>query len=291
MLGWRLLVWIRNGYQHKSISDQSLAVDALWLLFASFYAVMLAFAGPGWALSAVVAFVIFKGAVEVGNKLLRSKSQSRRHNPALLVLRVFSLGKRSESLFEFVTKQWRYVGDVRLIAGTDLAMSTVAPHRFLAFVSGKLSQVFIRSEAALERSIAELDSARDADGRFRINDFFCHVDTWQTVLLRLVKSTDVVLMDLRSFARSNAGCVFEIKALLNSVPLERLVFVFDKTTDKRFLEQTLEESYGELRSNSPNRGASLSALQLFELQSFGHCELQGLLRKLCTAVDPSKEYN
>ncbi len=285
VLGWRLLVWIRNGYQRKSISDQSLAVDALWLIFTSFYAVMLAFAGPGWALSALVAFVVFKIAVGVGNKILRSKSQSRRPDPALLVLRVFSLGKRSESLFEFVAKHWRYISNVRLIAGTDLALSTVAPHQFLAFVSGKLNQLFVRSEAALECSLAELDTRRDADGRFRINDFFCHSDTWQNVLLRLVKSSDVVLMDLRSFAQSNAGCVFEINELLNSVPLERLVFVVDKTTDKRFLEQTLEESYGELRSNSPNRGSSLSTLQLFELQSLAYNELQELLRRLCAAVD------
>ena len=123
--GWRLLVWMRTGYQGKSISDQSLAVDTLWLIFTSFYAVMLAFAGPGWALSALVAFVVFKIAVGVGNKILRSKSQSGGHDPALLVLRVFSLGKRSESLFEFVTKQWRYIGNVRLIAGTDLALSTL----------------------------------------------------------------------------------------------------------------------------------------------------------------------
>jgi hypothetical protein len=285
VLGWRLLVWIRNSYQRKTVSDQSLAIDALWLIFASFYAVMLAFAGPGWALSALVAFVIFKIAGGVGNKILRSRSQGRRCDPALLVLRVFSLGKRSESLFDVVAKHWRYVGNVRLITGTDLARSTVAPHQFLAFVAGKLNRLFIRDETELERSLAELDTRRDADGRFRINDFFCHADTWQSVLLRLVRSTDVVLMDLRSFARNNAGCVFEINELLNSVPLQRLVFVVDGTTDKGFLEQTLEESYHELQSNSPNRGVSLTALQLFDLQSLGYREIQGLLRKLCTAVD------
>ena len=76
VLGWRLLVWIRNGYQRKSISDQSLAIDALWLIFASFYAVMLALAGPGWALSALVAFVIFKIAVGVGKKIYDQRAKA-----------------------------------------------------------------------------------------------------------------------------------------------------------------------------------------------------------------------
>lgn len=283
-LGWRLLVWIRDSYHRKSVSDQSLAIDALWLIFTSFYAVMLALGGPGWALSALVAFFIFKLAVGAGNKILRSKSHPLRYDPALLVLRVFSLGKRSERMFDAVTKHWRYVGSVRLIAGTDLALSTVAPHQFLAFVSGKLKQLFVRGETTLERSLAELDARRDADGRFRISDFFCHADTWQSVLLRLVKSTDVVLMDLRSFAQNHAGCVFEIKELLDSVPLERLVFVVDRTTDMRFLEQTVEECDRDLRSNSPNQGVSLSVLQMFELQSLDYRELQGLLRTLCAAV-------
>ncbi len=284
VLGWRLMVWMRSGYQRKTVSDQSLGIDALWLIFASFYAVMLAFAGPGWALAGLAAFLIFKIAISVGNKRLRSKNDSPHHDPALLVLRVFSLGKRSESLFDAVTKHWRYVGDVRLIAGTDLALSTVAPHQFLAFVSGKLNQLFIRSQAALVRSLAELDTRRDADGRFRINDFFCHANTWQSVLSSLVKSTDVVLMDLRSLAENNAGCVFEIKELLNAVPLERLVFVVDDTTDKNFLKQTLAESWRQLRSDSPNMRLSSSALQPFELRSLGHSELRDLLQQLCAAV-------
>jgi hypothetical protein len=43
------------------------------------------------------------------------------------VLRVFALGKRSEALFEALSRPWRYIGSVSLIAGEDLALSTVAP--------------------------------------------------------------------------------------------------------------------------------------------------------------------
>jgi len=92
LVGWRLLVWMRSGYQRKTISDQSLAIDAIWLLFASFYAVILALAGPGWALSALVAFVVLKTAVRTGDAWLRSVGGSRQRGPTLLVLRVFALG-------------------------------------------------------------------------------------------------------------------------------------------------------------------------------------------------------
>lgn len=280
VIGWYVLARIRSAYQRRLLSDQSIAIDALWLVFASFYAVILASAGPAWALSPIAAFLIYKTVVTIGNKRWQQQSDSLDDGRALLVLRVFALGKRSEILFDALTQRWRHVGSVKLIAGTDLALSTVAPHQFLAFVSGKITQLFIRSDTAID----VLDHGRDADGRFRINDFFCHADTWQGVLKKLIKNTGAVLMDLRSLTEANAGCVFEIRELLSTVPLEQLVFVVDETTDKNFLKQTLGETCRELPADSPNVGLSGSALQPFELNSVGHHEVQNLIRRICAAV-------
>ncbi|MGH8476757.1 MAG: hypothetical protein ACRER2_13475 [Methylococcales bacterium] len=285
-LGWWLLLWMRNAYQRKTISDQSLAIDALWAVFTAFHAAILASYGPGWALVALVAFIVFKITVNIGNKRLRFTIGTPDFEPSLLVLRVFSLGKRSENLFDAVTKHWRHVGKVRLIAGQDLAFSTVAPHQFLAFVTGKLNQLFIRGETSVDRSIGELDNGRDADGRFRINELFCYADTWKCVLTRLIKTTDVVLMDLRSFKRKNAGCVFEIRELMNLMPLNRVVFVVDKTTDRDFLKEIWQEVCHELRPDSPNIGVTWSTLRPIELRSLADVDLRRLLRRMCAAINP-----
>lgn len=285
VLGWGLLVWIRRGYRRKTASDQSLAIDAMWLMFTSFYASLLAVAGPAWALSPFLAFVLFKSVWGFTNSRFRASMSNQEHHPVLLVLRVFALGKRSEVLFETLSRPWRYIGSVGLIAGDDLALSTVAPHRFLDFVSGRLARLFIDSDSSLVRSIAAFDDRRDVDGRFRINDFFCHADTWQAVLRRLIARTDVVLMDLRNFSSGNAGCAFEIRELLDTVPAERLVFVVDRTTDRAFLEQTWHEAYRHLHAESPNRCMPAPALQPYELASVGYQQLQGLLRRLCAAAD------
>ena len=61
-------------------------------------------------------------------------------NTRLLLLRVFALGKRSEHYFDLVTKHWRHIGSVQLTAGPDLATTTVQPHEFLEFISGKLAR-------------------------------------------------------------------------------------------------------------------------------------------------------
>jgi hypothetical protein len=284
MLGWGVMAWIRRGYRRRTISEQSLAIDAVWALFVAFYAVGLGGAGLRWSLAPLVAFALVKAAIAAGNRRWHSTEDRREYHPALLVLRVFSLGTRSESLFEAVARRWRYVGHIRLIAGMDLALSTVAPHQFLAFVTGKLKHLFIGSEGSAERAVAALDDARARDGRFRVNDFFCHADTWQRVLSKLLATTDVVLMDLRSFSARNAGCVFEIQELLHAMPFGRLVFVVDAATDKAFLALTLQQACAGLPSDSPNFSRSPSMLKLVELESRGRPDVRRLVRRLCAAA-------
>jgi hypothetical protein len=46
--GWALLVWVRRSYQRKTVSDQSLGIDAVWMVYATFYGAILAVGGPGW---------------------------------------------------------------------------------------------------------------------------------------------------------------------------------------------------------------------------------------------------
>ncbi len=245
---------------------------------------LLSIAGPGWVLAGIAAFIIYKIVLRAVNTLSALKPGMDRNGPALLVLRVFSLGKRSEALFDAVTRHWRYLGNVQLIAGTDLATSTVSPHQFLDFLSGRLSRSFIGDEQAADHNLQNLDCLPDADGRFRINDFFCHADTWRSVLYRLVNSTEAVLMDLRNFTKNNSGCIFELETLLNTVPLKRLILVVDATTDSNFLAQVLQESCRNLRPGSPNAGISASDVRPLTLPTLKSSQLDELLQRLCHAV-------
>ncbi|WP_306532537.1 hypothetical protein [Geobacter sp.] len=282
VLGWFALQWIRRRYLAKGMNDQSLILDALWLLFGISYSIGLAFEGAAWILSGLVAFGGYKATVLAGFRLACGIGAPPR-NARLLILRVFSLGKRSEELFDAVTRHWRYLGDVRLIAGPDLAMATVEPHEFLDFVSGRLDRQFIDGPDALTRRLKELDTRPDFDGRFRVNDFFCHDDTWQMTLARLVGTSDVVLMDLRGFSPQNAGCAYELHELVATAPLERVIIAMDATTDAGFLEQTLRDAWGAMPAGSPNRSAKADA-KIVRLPPTGDQGLFALLGLLCTAA-------
>ncbi|MFX0065858.1 MAG: hypothetical protein ACFFC7_27100, partial [Candidatus Hermodarchaeota archaeon] len=240
LLGWWLLGRIGRFYRAKRLSDQSLTLDSLWLLFGVVQSFTLVFEGWGWIFTGLVAFAAYKAVTRVGFALLRKRASSDLRSPMLLLLRVFALGRRSEQFFGTFSKLWRRSGSISLIAGPDLLTAVVEPHEFLDFVSGRLSRQFVQDEADLKQRLTVLDRQPDPDGRYRVNEFFCHADTWRMTMRQLAKDSDAVLMDLRSFSHANHGCLYELAQLLDIVDLERVLFLVDETTDRQFLQEKLQ---------------------------------------------------
>jgi len=289
LIGWLLLRWIGSLYKQKKVSEQSITIDAVWLLFGMFQSIGLIFEGERWFVASLMAFVVYKIVSWALFSFLGGPAVLNPKSHSLLLLRVFSLGKRSERLFDMLEMHWKYVGSIRLIAGPDLVTTTIEPHEFLDFLSGKLSRRFIDTVQTLDLRLSEMDSQPDRDGQFRVNDFFCYDDTWRMVLSRLVGSSDVVLMDLRGFSSQNAGCIFEINELINTVSVRRVVFIIDDTTDETFLRKVLQKSWSDMKQTSPNRLSTSGLLHLFRLQRIQSGELQRILPILSAAAHVTPE--
>ena len=279
--GWWFLKWLGRRYQQRRMSDQSLTLDAMWLMFGVVQSITLAFEGWAWVLTGPAAFVVYKVVAKLGFALSAAARPVGRC-PTLLLLRVFSLGSRSERLFDALSKRWLRAGPISLIAGPDLVASTIEPHEFLEFMGGSLSRQFVRSGGDLERRLGAMDRGPDPDGRYRVNEFFCYADTWQQTMRALAAGADAVLMDLRSFSPANQGCIFELEQLLAGVPLERVVFLLDATTDRAFLESTLNDAWRRLRPDSPNRGLSMPQARLVSVGEHSARAISGVLKLLFT---------
>ena len=285
IVGWFILDLLRQLYESKRISEQSITVDAMWLLFGIVNSIGLVFEGYRWIASGFVAFAIYKlvaaGLFNVFGVCRRAKCNGQR----LLLLRVFALGKRSEQLYDTLGKSWRNVGSIQMIAGPDLATTTIEPHEFLDFVSGKLDRRFIDNGRTLDLRIGQMDLAPDREGQFRVTEFFCHDDTWKMTLARLADDSDAVLMDLRGFSQANAGCVFEIHEIFNVVPLTRAVFAIDASTDQAFMRQTMENAWRQVKDRSPNHRLAAGKIALVQLSATGG-GIQDLLYAICNAATP-----
>jgi hypothetical protein len=281
---WLTLRVVAARYGRKRTSDQAAAMAALWLIFASIHSATFGFSDERWMAAGLVAFLAFAGVTIAGFRLLRRRAASAVRPPRLLVLRVFALGRRSRRLFDRFATRWRLIGSVQLIAGPDLASSTVEPHEFLDFLRRRLGDRFLDSDESIERALGGLDTDPDPDGRYRVTDFICRDHAWRTVFGRLAAASDVVLMDLRGFSTGNSGCTYELGELLNVVPVERITFIVDELTDEALLTRTLEQAQAQLHASSPNVSVPVLRLRVFRETGRGGLDPDRLLQQLCEAA-------
>lgn len=255
VLGWILITMVGRAHRSGWLSEQSLVIDTIWLVQSFIAGVALG----GWGIAALLAFVAYKVVEAMGIRMIGPRLLAPAERP-LLLLRVFGFDRRSSRLMDLIAERWRYQGDIRLIAAPDLASRTIDPAKILAFMTGRLDRMFVRSERDLERRLADLVAARASDWRFGINELFCSGEIWRQAVRRLMQGAQMVVMDLRSFTRSNEGCVFELQTLLDTVPLDRLTFLVDRATEIDHLEAVLDARWQRLAATSPNAGRAEAAV-------------------------------
>ncbi len=247
-LAWITLRWAAWRYRRKRTSDLGLMLDAWWLLVTLWQCLDFSSSAGPLSLLVLGAFAAYKGVLWIGLRLIgpMATEEGNEQEVTLLLLRVFGFRARSERLLDELGHTWRYAGPVTLISAPDLATSYVEPHEFYDFLGGRLSRAFVKNSEDLTRRVGQMDTRPDPDGRYRVNEFFCHTDTWQPTMRALAHRSTAVLMDLRSFAETNQGCTYELQQLLDIVPLNRIVLLIDETTDRALLDRMLQDMWQNL---------------------------------------------
>jgi hypothetical protein len=241
-LAWWLLRGLAAAFEWKRFSDVQLMVDCWWLIVSAEETAVLSSQMGLWAIPVGVgAFVAYRVAVTFG--LRGHAAAPTMAGRRLLFLRVFGYRTRTEAMLDKVAQRWRFEGPVQLVAGIDVAARTVDPGDFLAFVGGRLADRYVVGPESLRARLQALDVTPDPDGRFRINDFYCHGDTWQPTVQALVDTSDRVLMDVRSLSERNQGCRYELEQLVWRLPSDALVLVVDQGTDVARLGAILDDAW------------------------------------------------
>jgi hypothetical protein len=264
-IAWFALLWIAHRYRSKHLSDQTFLLDALWLSVSLCVSVYLMGNNDQFRyLLGLLPFVLYKITVGYGLKRLATRAELL-PRARLLFLRVFGSPSRSERLFDLLAARWRYGGSIQLISATDVARGRFEPDEFLDFLSGRLGSAYISTGTDLDQRVAKLNLRPDPDGRYRVNEFFCRNDTWQQTVTKLMAQSDLVAMDLRAFTSERKGCIFELSALIDDVPLRRVVLLIDQTTDELLLRQTLADLWRGINPQSPNAFGGIARVRMIDL--------------------------
>jgi hypothetical protein len=263
-VAWKRLHALARQYEGKGFSDAQLLARAWWLMFIASLALEILNRGaPPWAvLTCAAAYPVFLAANRRAVRWLGLAADDRPPR-TLLLLRVFGYTRRTEKLFDRIGSRWRYFGPVTMIAAPDVVARSIDPADFLYYMVGAIDENFVRSAADLERRLETLDTRRDPDGRFRVNDFCCADTSWRATVTALMDRADVVLMDLRGVTTRQRGCEFELRELPARLAPHRIVLVVDKTTDRDFVRAALGPAAGAVRFCEMDKPRSAATNTLF----------------------------
>ena len=276
-LAWLFVRWLAKSYVRRRASDQMLSIDVVMVIFVLLNFLLMAFLyGYIAGVCVLASFPAYKLCSRWGLAWLR-RSTPDASPRTLLLLRVFGFDSRTQRLLEDLGQCWRYLGPIRLIGGTDLANATIEPHEFFEFLNGRLSRAFVKGPTDVEKKLSRSAITADPDGTYRVEDFFCHDDTWRMTIVRLARDADAILMDLRGFGPANQGCVYEIEQLLSSVPLDRVALLVDRRTDVPFLERALQQAWRSMPDDSPNALAGHQRISIMAASSRHRRTLDALL--------------
>lgn len=281
-LAWLLLRRAARRYQARLASDQMFTLDSWWLLVSALQILFQMGSSGAASFAFLLAFAGYKLTLNWGLRRLGLADQPGKPQ-SMLLLRVFGHATRARTLVDQVGQTWRHAGPINMIGGTDLATALLEPDELMMFWGGKLRRGFVVSAAELQNRLGHLDETRDPDGRYRINEFFCHDNTWRATVHALAQRSAVVLMDLRGFSKANRGCEFELGMLLDEVPLDRVLLLVDSSTRTEDLEPLLQAAWGKLSAASLNRDAAQPVLHLFRVEDSGRA-LRPLLSRLFMAA-------
>ena len=286
---WRMLLRLARRYEERRFSDQQMALHAYWALVTGWCgALVLAVSFDARTQHAMEWMAAVVLVAWFGWRALERVALwwARRGAPApcgaLLMLRVFKPSARSEAFTDRFLARWRFAGPTWMIAGPDLAGGHLEPDEFFAFLRGRLREHFIVDATEIAPRLQALDSTRDPDGRCRVHELFCSNATWRETVLALMDRAGAVLLDLREYHPGRLGTRFELEAVLQRVPLQRLVVLVAAGDDPAVVEAEVRDAW---RLVDP-RGRSDAAprLTVLSVDQGSAAEMHGLLAACAAAT-------
>jgi hypothetical protein len=249
LLGYIVLVALASAHEAGKTGDQEIFLDSWWLLFTVYQTGVWSTKEPIYLLT-MTSFLVY---LVVKRMLLRwlVPPAPEAATPNLLLLRVFGFDRRAEQLFDQLTLPWRLVGSVSLIMGPDIAMRSIAPPDFAAFVVGQLRRRFTRDASALARAIRSGQAKPTPDGRFPVRQLLCMANTWEPVMRALGAASHAVVMDLRGFTGDRQGCRVELEYLAATAPSKPVILLVDKATDTLLIRQIIDASRTDPQQGLP----------------------------------------
>ncbi len=190
----------------------------------------------------------------VDSSYLRHKYQfnSRRTLGIILLLQLLWLASFS-SLEQYLPAWYRGDGGfwTTWLAPGALLCTVVVTLLVVALEFFRIQSGFIKNREQFRERLTRLDLRPRGftNYRFRGAPAMCHANTWKGTVAEMLKTADIVLMDLRGFSEKKNGCKEEVNFLLDNIAVNRLLILIGTRDDEDFIRHSILEQSRELRKD------------------------------------------
>lgn len=77
---------------------------------------------------------------------------------------------------------------------------------------------------------------------------------WRHAVDMLLDLADLVVFDLSGMLPANGGVRYEMQRVVDRFPVERVIFLADRSSDRRYLRGEVEDAWRQMAPGSPNSG-------------------------------------
>jgi hypothetical protein len=97
--------------------------------------------------------------------------------------------------------------------------------------------------------------ATDVEHRgYPVRQLLCHGSFWKSAVDVLIDRVDLVVIDLTGYRRENTGTGFELQRVIDRVPIERVMMLVERASDRPYLTAQLRDAWRRMADGSPNAG-------------------------------------
>lgn len=224
----------------------------------------------------------------VDSSYLRHKYRfnSRRTFGVLLVLQFIWLVSifSAEAIFPWTEEGFSFWSI--WLSPVSILCAVFATLLVIAFEYFRIQRGFIKSREQFQERLSRLDLRPRGltDYTFRGVPTMCHANTWKSTVAEMVRTTDIVLMDLRGFSEKKNGCKDEINFLLDHIAIDRLLILIGAKDDEDFIQRSLLEQWRELKKDSPNLNITDPQIQIYKSDVQDETDVQGIFDRLIGAA-------
>ena len=196
------------------------------------------------------------------------------------------------SFSKYIVSTLRYLLPIDGASDSEIEIIFMIPSIILAWAlyfkywKFKISRSYAKDHESIKSKIAKvMQKPRKQDMTFKNLPMFCFDNTWKLAVSEFIKNSKVILMDLRGFSTERKGCEYEIDFLLDTFPINGILFLVDMASDKQLVQHTINERWEFLRTNSPNMNLENPEAKIFISKMQDENEVQTLIDHLIESAN------